>query len=117
MDAESLERLVGTWPGVTSDVKWGDDLVYSVAAKMFAVFCLRGTYAGRVSFKVDDERFLEMTDRHGVLPAPYMARAHWVTVSREAELAPKELDALIRHSYQLVRGKLPKRVQRDLGAV
>lgn len=114
MDAEKLERLVARWPGVTSDVKWGDDLVFSVAAKMFVVYCLRGTYAGRVSFKVDDERFLEMTDRHGVLPAPYMARAHWVTVSGEAEMAPGEVDQMIRRSYELVKAKLPKKLQREL---
>jgi predicted DNA-binding protein (MmcQ/YjbR family) len=114
VDEPALERLVGQWPGVSSDVKWGDDLVFSVAGKMFVVYCFRGTYAGRISFKVDDERFLELTDREGFMPAPYMARAHWVTVGHAAPLAPGELEGFIRSSYELVRAKLPKKQQREL---
>ena len=32
-----------------------------------------------ISFKVDDDRFLELTDRDGIIPAPYLARVKWVT--------------------------------------
>ena len=49
-------RIYDGWllglPGVTQDVKWGNDLAYSVGGKMFAVTCLDGADAGRVSFKV-----------------------------------------------------------------
>ncbi len=35
---DRLYELCRSLPGVTEDVKWGDNLVFSVAAKMFAVF-------------------------------------------------------------------------------
>jgi predicted DNA-binding protein (MmcQ/YjbR family) len=114
MDEKQLEALVGAWPGVTSDVKWQDDRVYSVAGKMFAVYCFRGSNAGQVSFKVGQERFLDLTDRHGVIPAPYMARAHWVSVLASSDMPREELLALLRGSYEQVRAKLTKKVQREL---
>ena len=50
----------------------------------------------------------------GFTPAPYLARARWVMVERGARLAPAELSALIRGSYELVKAKLPLGVRREL---
>lgn len=116
MNASELRKLVAKWPGVTEDLKWGADLVYSVGGKMFVVTGTDADDAGRVSFKVPDERFLELTDRAGIVPAPYLARARWVMVERDARLPKAELQALIRGSYELVKAKLPLRVQRELVA-
>ena len=69
MNATDLESLCAGWPGVASSVKWEDDLVFTVAGKMFAVYCLRGPHRERVSFKVDPQRFLELTDQPGIAPA------------------------------------------------
>jgi predicted DNA-binding protein (MmcQ/YjbR family) len=68
-----------------------------------------------LSFKVEADRFLELTDRPGILPAPYMARAHWITLTGPDAFPASERDALIRGSYALVRAKLPKKLQRELG--
>ena len=65
MDAEHLTRLTAAWPGVTHDMKWQDDLIFSVAGKMFCGLCLRGAAQGMLSLKVEAERFLELTDRPG----------------------------------------------------
>ena len=114
MNASELRKLVSKWPGVAEDIKWGADRVYSVGGKMFAVTGTDPRDAGRISFKVPDERFLELTDRAGIVPAPYLARARWVMVERGARLAPAELSALIRGSYELVKAKLPLGVRREL---
>lgn len=115
MNQGQLRKLVAKWPGVTEDLKWGADLVFSVGGKMFAVTGTDPKEAGRISFKVPDERFLELTDREGIVPAPYLARARWVLVERGASIPTAELSALLRASYELVRAKLPLRVQRELG--
>lgn len=114
MDQKTLEAHVSGWPGVSRDIKWHDDLVFSVDGKMFAVYCFRGSNAGQVSFKAGEDRFLELTDRHGVIPAPYMARAHWVSVLPSSGVADAEILALVRASYELVRARLPKKRQREL---
>ncbi len=114
MDEDTVRGWLGQWPGVEESVKWEDDLVFSVVGKMFCVVCLRGPKAGSMSFKVEDERFLELTERPGFIPAPYLARAHWVHIEKPGRVPVAELRALVRRSYELVREKLPKRTQREL---
>jgi predicted DNA-binding protein (MmcQ/YjbR family) len=113
-DEHGLRAIVDGWPGVESGIKWDDDLVFTVAGKMFCVLCVRGPLSGRLSFKVGDGRFLELTERPGFGPAPYLARAHWVLVADPDALPAGELGDLLRRSYELVREKLPKKTQRDL---
>ena len=43
-----------------------------------------------MSFKVEDERFLELTDRPGIIPAPYLARAKWIYVENAEALGDDE---------------------------
>jgi predicted DNA-binding protein (MmcQ/YjbR family) len=69
-----------------------------------------------MSFKVEDERFLELTDRPGIIPAPYLARARWVHVSKEADLSDEEAAQLLRRSYELVLAKLTRKLQREIAA-
>ena len=114
MTQSDLEKLCGAWPGVTSGIKWEDDLVFSVGGKMFAVLCLRGPDRERISFKVDPERFLELTDQPGIVPAHYMARAFWVTITEPERFVQTQMTAFIRHSYDLVRANLTKKMQATL---
>ena len=114
MDEAPLRAIVDGWPGVSAGIKWDDDLVFMVAGKMFCVLCVRGPLAGRLSFKVEDARFLELTERPGFVPAPYLARAHWVLVAKPGALPAGELRAFLRRSYELVRARLPKKTQREL---
>jgi predicted DNA-binding protein (MmcQ/YjbR family) len=113
MDFEAAKALCRTFPGATEDTKWGADTVFSVGLKMFAVSELKVPAAG-ISFKVDDERFLELTDRPGIIPAPYLARAKWVYVENAKALSDQEAAALLRRSYELVFAKLTKKLQREL---
>ena len=115
LTAVQLEALCGQWPGVTRDIKWGADLVLGVGGKMFAVTPSDGSEAGRLSFKVADERFLELTDQPGIIPAPYMARAHWISVIEPQRFSTAELEAFILDAYTLVRAKLTRKLQATLG--
>ncbi len=112
MKQADIRASVEAWSGVSSDVKWGDNLVFSVAGKMFCAMDASGV--GGLGFKVEPERFLELTDRPGIVPAPYLARAHWVRIADVESVLASELSALIRRSYELVRARLPKKVQREL---
>lgn len=80
---------------------------------MFAVTNKNAPAQG-FSFKVDDERFLELTDRPGIIPAPYLARAKWVYVTLDAQLSDDELAALLRRSHELVFAKLTRKLQREI---
>ncbi len=112
---ETQRRLAAGLPGAAEDIKWGADLVFSVGGKMFCVFLMKGDLATSCGFKVDDDRFLELTAVPGVIPAPYLARAKWVQVKPGHALKAVDLDALVLRSHALVAGKLTKKLQKELG--
>jgi predicted DNA-binding protein (MmcQ/YjbR family) len=114
MNLEALRKFCGGLPGATRDVKWGADEVYSVGAKMFAVFWIDKEKAKTVSFKAGADRFLELTDLSGIVPAPYLARAHWVQVQDAKALSDADARALVAHSHTLVAAKLPKKIRTAL---
>ncbi|KZC35745.1 MmcQ/YjbR family DNA-binding protein [Rhodanobacter denitrificans] len=115
LSAAQLDALCGHWPGVSRDTKWGVDRVFSVGGKMFAVMPSDGSEGGRLSCKVADERFLELTDQPGIIPAPYLARAHWISIVEPQRFATAELEAFVLDAYTLVRAKLTKKLQAALG--
>ncbi|MEP6510300.1 MAG: MmcQ/YjbR family DNA-binding protein [Dokdonella sp.] len=110
-----LDMLCGDWPGVTRSIKWEVDLVYSVANKTFAVMCTLGPERGRLSFKVDSDRFFELTAQPGMMAAPYTARSFWISVTEPERFATDDLAAFVRRSYELVRANLPKKTQAAIG--
>ena len=107
MTVESLRKICLALPGVTEDVKWGQDLCFCVGGKMFVVVNLEPPH--QMSFKCTSEGFAELIEREGMIPAPYLARAMWV---QESELGTvferRELEPLLRSSYDLVLATLPK---------
>ena len=76
MALDAVRAFCRALPGATEDVKWGNDLVFSVGGKMFAVVCLEPPH--QISFKCAPEAFAELIEREGIIPAPYLARAMWV---------------------------------------
>lgn len=96
-------------PGATEQVQWGDDLVFKVAGKMFCVARLEAEEGEPlVGFKVSDEEFAELVERPGIVPAPYLARARWVSLESYAALRKADYERLIVGSYNLVVARLPK---------
>lgn len=117
MSFQSLADHAMRLPGATQDIKWGADWVASVGGKMFFV---GGPHPGvwtHCSFKVDEHRFLELTDLPGIEPAPYAARYHWVAVVDSKALPLAELKALVGRSHALVAAKLTRRLRQSLGIV
>jgi predicted DNA-binding protein (MmcQ/YjbR family) len=114
-----LERLKShalSLPHATANRQWGDDLVFKIAGRMFFVVSLDGDTAEKVSFKCPPADFRRLTrEVDGIIPAPYLARHGWVSVEDLSALPEAELRERIRLSYELVRAKLPKKIQAALG--
>ena len=114
MNFAPLRSFAMSLPGATKDVKWGADWVASVGGKMFFA---AGPEPGRwtaVSFKVDDDRFLELTGVPGIVPAPYAARFKWVMVKDASAVPMAELKAMVCRSHALVMSRLSKKLQKEL---
>ena len=121
---DAQRKFAAGLPGASEDIKWGADLVYSVGAKMFCVFLLEGNRVGghtkSCSFKVDNDRFLELTGVPGVVPAPYLARAMWVQERGlgEALMRAAEAPALEagRTPSDSLKQELRAHVAKEIGA-
>lgn len=80
------------------------------------MFCVTSfDHPFQCSFKVPDEQFEELCHRTGFTPAPYLARAKWVLVSDEAGLSAAEWHERLNESYRLVKAKISRKQQKELG--
>ena len=107
---DAIRQFCRALPHVTEDIKWDDDLVFSIGGKMFAVVMLEPPH--RVSMKCTREAYAELIEREGIIPAPYLGRASWVSVERLGEgMDGRELRHRLADSYELVRASLPKKTR------
>lgn len=113
MNIETIRSICQKFPGVTEDVKWGHDLVFSVGLKMFCVVGLDETPVS-ASFKVKDEEFEEMANRPGFKPAPYVAKYKWVLIDDVVRMKRSEWEFYLEQSYELVKAKLPAKIRKGL---
>jgi len=113
MDIEKVRAYCLSFPNVTEDVQWESDLLFRIGNKMFAVAALEAS-DHVLSFKCTPEKFAELTEQDGIVPAPYVARYHWVALESFDALKESELKVLLRNSYEMVLAKLPKKLREQL---
>src|SRR5580700_11454389 len=98
MHIDQLRELCLSFPGATEQIQWGNDLLFKVGGKMFAVTRLE---PGPVwlSLKTTPELFAELTERPGIIPAPYLARAKWIALESPEAVPRNEVSEMLRMSY------------------
>jgi predicted DNA-binding protein (MmcQ/YjbR family) len=114
MDIESIRSFCLSLPHVDEKVQWGNDLLFRIGEKMFAVVALEPSHGVQMSFKCTPEKFAELVEEDGIIPAPYVARYHWVALERLDALPERELKELLKTAYRLVLEKLPKKARMKL---
>lgn len=113
MNIEDIEAICRKKPGITEDIKWEHDLVFSVGGKMFCVVGLEQVPT-TASFKVKDEEFEEMCSRPGFRPAPYVAKYKWVLIEDINKMKKAEWEKYLQQSYDLVKNRLPLKLRKQL---
>ena len=116
MDLETIRRYCMSLPHVEEDVKWEHLLTFLIGRKMFCVVNLEPARENDIGlgFKTPPEGFAELIEREDIIPAPYMARNHWVSLQTYSALPWGELQERIERSYELVKATLPKKLQAAL---
>lgn len=97
--------------GVTMDVQWGEDHVYKIGGRMFAV----GGPHGHCAIKVSDIAFEALVEAGIARPAPYLARAKWLRFDDLAAVDADEMTAWLANAHVLVAAKLTRTARRELG--
>ncbi|MGH7003830.1 MAG: MmcQ/YjbR family DNA-binding protein [Alphaproteobacteria bacterium] len=113
MTPAAIRRHCLSFPGATEAIQWGDDRVFKVGGKMFAVIAARAN-AKSMSFKCSDASFRLLTALPGLAPAPYLARAQWVKIEPLTALPGDDLKAYLARAYEIVAAGLPKKTREAL---
>lgn len=116
MDAEQIRKLLLEMPHVAETVQWGANLVFwvgdkAIGGKMFALVNLDDNGRAVISYAAGPERYMELLEREGVEPAPYLARAYWVAVERWNVFRHVEWKGEMEAAHALITAKLPKRTR------
>jgi predicted DNA-binding protein (MmcQ/YjbR family) len=120
MDVERARKFLLSLPHAVETMQWGDNLVYwvgdkAIGGKMFALIDLgEGLSKGVAMYSAGPERYAELLEREGLLPAPYMARIHWLAVERWSALRNPEWEDELRGAHAITFAKLPKRTREVL---
>jgi predicted DNA-binding protein (MmcQ/YjbR family) len=114
MDNERIREICLALPHAAETLNWGSVLVYwaaprEIGGKMFALTNVDGAGDVVLSFHAGVERYHELLETEGVIPAPHLARAHWVALERWNVLRPRQIEEELRQAHQLITAKLPKR--------
>jgi predicted DNA-binding protein (MmcQ/YjbR family) len=120
MDAERLRAYLLTLPHVVETMQWGANLVFwvghkAIGGKMFALIDLDGPGPSRdalMSYAAGPKRYGELLETEGILPAPYLARAHWVAVERWDVFTVREWERELTAAHEIVRAKLPLKTRK-----
>ena len=114
MNHESVREHCLALPFVTEIVRWGENLLFKVGGKMFAILDLE---AERCSVKCSHEAYAELVEREDVVPASHnMWRNQWVTIEALSALPDREFRALLTAAYEIVRAGLPREIRAELDA-
>jgi predicted DNA-binding protein (MmcQ/YjbR family) len=113
MNIDAVRELCLSFPGATEQITWGNDLTFRLAGKIFVNLALEPAPVW-LSFKCSPESFAELTERPGIIPAPYLGRAKWVALETKDALPSNELAGLLRNSYDMVFAKLTKKARESL---
>jgi len=115
MSPEAFDAACLALPGATLSIQWGNDHVFKVGGKMFAVRGEGVTLGGGISFKASDVAFEVLTETGRASPAPYLARARWVHFADLADLDDDEVANWMKTAHGLVAAKLTRKVRAELG--
>ena len=108
-----------TLPHAVETMQWGDNLVFwvgdkAIGGKMFCLLNLDAGAHGVMSYSAGPERYAELVEQDGMVPAPYMARIHWVAVERWSALRNAEWESELRAAHAITLAKLPRKTREAL---
>ena len=116
MDVERIRGFLLGLPHVVETMQWGANLVFwvgdkTIGGKMFALANLDGDGRAVISYAAGPERYSELLEIEGVIPAPYMARIFWVAVERWDVFRWAEWERELTAAHAITFAKMPPRTR------
>lgn len=103
MNHKNVEEYILSMPNARLEYPFGDDVaVYKVGEHMFALIT-EGKEPINLSLKCDPQLSRLLREKYEtVMPGYHLNKKHWNTIVLSGQLPWDEVQALIRHSYDLV---------------
>lgn len=103
MDHKTVEEYILSMPNTRREYPFGEDVaVYKVGEKMFALIS-EDKEPLNLSLKCDPVLAETLREKYEtVLPGYHLNKKHWNTIILTGQLPWEEVQAFIRHSYDLV---------------
>lgn len=121
MNVERTRAFLHTLPHVVETVQFGDNLVFwvgdkAIGGRMFVLVDLDGSRSAHpvISFHAGATAFSELVEIEGLIPAPYLARAHWVAAITWTVFRNAEWQDHLRRAHTLTVEKLARATRRIL---
>lgn len=111
MSPAAFDAACRALPAASMNIQWGDDQVYKVGGRMFAVL----GPTGGCSFKTSDIAFEALTQSGRARPAAYLARAKWVQFDAVADLDQAEVADWLKSAHGLVAARLTRAQRAEIG--
>lgn len=111
---DELREYCQSFPGFSEDVKWESNLCFCVAERIFVIFSLDAIPTA-AAFKVSSQNFEALMERDGFKQAPHFAKGQWISITNINLLSKREWQHYLKASYDLVRSRLTKKQQQELG--
>ena len=115
MTPRQIDKFCASLPAATRIVQWEGVAVFKVGGKMFCLIAPADHSIGHISFKSAPEHYEALSRSPGFRPAPYLARAKWVSVDDPSALTAPEMKAYLRRAHAVIAAALPRKKQRELG--
>jgi predicted DNA-binding protein (MmcQ/YjbR family) len=110
-----LQRLLDAKPSAEASSPFGPGvIVYKIAGKMFAIIS-EDAVDVRFTLKCDPVLSEVLRGEYAAItPGYHTDKRHWITIRQDAALPDAEIERLIDHAYEQVRGKLTRAARASL---
>ena len=117
MNIESVREYCLSLPHATEDFPFDETtLAFRIGGRIFAMIDLERTEW--FVLKCNPDMAIELREKYAeIAPAWHMNKRHWNQINLFGYLSEELICSLIRHSYSLVFGKLPKALRLSLKGV
>ncbi|MBQ5393163.1 MAG: MmcQ/YjbR family DNA-binding protein [Bacteroidaceae bacterium] len=117
MNIESVREYCLSLPHATEDFPFDETtLAFRIGGRIFAMIDLERTEW--FVLKCNPDMAIELREKYAeISPAWHMNKRHWNQINLFGYLSEELICSLIRHSYSLVFGKLPKALRISLKGV
>lgn len=114
MNAESAREFLLRLPHVVETEQWGGLVFWvgdkAVGGKMFVMMNLDSAQLP-ISYPAGPERMASLLELDGIIPAPYLARIHWVAAERWDVHRNAEWESELQAAHAMTYEKLAPRAK------